>query len=400
MRFCFPFSLFRPSLTVFFRRAHWHSLALLSCSLLVAGAVHGEDLPEFGLVSADAEHIEGEILDFALDACRRGEVRRAMALFKAIREQLDPPQRLLDVIIGYERSGCLVPDRLLDSWGMQLGVGWDSNVSQGISARSMTLGSGLNAVELELGDVYQPKPSAYSVLGMDRRFKLGTHGIAQVAFQHRDNPSVPALDVTNLAATAAFPFIWGDRPGRVQAEVSQAWLGGSHYQQATSAVVQWLLNGGTQPWIFNFATTRSTYFAQPSQDAQQTEVGIWREKQIDPTWGVFGGVSAHFDQARNLRPGGSRSGWHYQLGATVGWSEWKIQPRLSVLRWHSSDVFSPGLIDVVRMHNLTQLALQMSRPVSQGQKVVIDWRIRNARDTVPLFSYQGQSLAVYWQFQR
>ena len=385
------------------RRTTWQfslrTLGLLLVEILMAGTVYAVELPDLGQDSIESSSIESEILDLALDACKRGEAVQARALFKAIREQLEPPPSLLDLIERYEQSNCSGAVRSLERLGIQMGLGWDSNASQGINTKSMILGSGLNAVELELGDAYKPQSSPYAVFGMDRSFKLGSEGMGQVSLQHRDNPRLSGLNLTQIAATASYPFTLFERPGRGQAEISRAWLGGGNYQHLTSVAAQWLLAGSSQPWLLNVSVTRSNYPNQPSQNAQQGEVGLWREKQIDSSVGFFGGVSLHHDEALSQRPGGDRSGWQYQVGVTIGWAEWQIQPRLSALRWNSRDVFSPGLIDVVRRHHLTQFSLQMSRSISQSEKLVLEWRSRSAHDTVPLFTYRGQSLVVYWRLQ-
>ncbi len=353
------------------------------------------------LESTGNQPIEGEILDIALDYCRRGEKAQADALFQSIREQLNPPLPVLEIIAGAEASGCKPPIPLPSIlWGAQLGAGYDNNVNQGISAQTMILGSGLNAIELQLGDMYKPRGSPYVVAGLESSFRLGEFAIGQVALQQRDNRDVPALNLTSAVGSVIRPFTWADRPGRVQIDLGETWLGGAHYQRAGSAGVQWLLTDGEQPWLGSLSALRTSYANQPDQDNLLMEAGVWRQKQLTSTFGVFGGVSALYDHALRQRPGGERRGLRYQLGVTTAFSEWLIQPRLNVLQWKSSEVFSPGLIDVIRRHSLAQLDLQVVRPVAQNQQMVVEWRFNVAHDTVPLFSYRAQSVAVYWRLLR
>lgn len=379
----------------------WGRSFLLGVFLSTAAFVGWADEIPDEPVAGPAPALEIEILEMAIEQCLRGEAAGAQALFKAIREQLDPPPEHLQLINRYEANGCRAtaassPVR----WGVQLGAGYDNNVNQGIAAQTMILGSGLNAIELPLGDVYKPLASPYAVAGVDASFRLGDFAIGQATLQHRANQDVPALNLTSLMAAAVRPFTWLERPGRVQIDLGETWLGGAHYQRAGAAGIQWLVAGGEQPWLASLATQRTRYTSQPEQDSQLTEAGIWRERLLASKFGVFGGLSVLHDRAVRQRPGGDRTGWRYQLGVTTGWNEWLIQPRLNVLRWRSSEVYSPGLVDVVRKHQLALLDLQFVRPIGPGQQLVVEWRLNDARDTVPLFSYRGQSLGVYWRLQR
>mgnify|MGYP003381684524 CR=1 FL=1 len=345
--------------------------------------------------------VADEILDLAIEHCRRGENVQAQAIFKAIKEQLDPPRSHLEIIAQHEAVGCQMPAYSPSvRWNVQAGGGYDTNVNQGILSRYMVFGSGLNEIELELGDAYKPVPSAFAVAGLDASFRFGDFAVGQAAIQHRSNASLPALNLTTLTAGVVRPFVILDRPGRLQVDVGEAWLRGSRYQQIGAAGVQWLLTESGQPWLANVATLRNRYPSQPDQDSQLTEAGIWREQMLAPTFGVFGGIAALYDNALRNRPGGDRAGYRVQLGLSTGWGEWLIQPRINMLRWRSSEVYSPGLVDVVRRHQLTQIGLQLTRPIAQGQQVVVEWRINDARDSVSLFSYRGQSLGVYWRAQR
>lgn len=348
-----------------------------------------------------AQNLEAEILDTAIKHCRLGAADQARALFKALKEQLNLSPAQLEIIEILEGTGCRTP--LSTSpvrWGVQIGAGYDNNVNQGVTAQSIVLGSGISAIELELGDAFKPKGSAFAVAGIDSSFRIGDFAVGQVVFQYRDNPSVPALNLGSLVASAIRPFSWMDRPGRVQIDVGETWLGGTNYQRAASLGAQWLLTEGEQPWLASLTTLRTNYVSQPHQDNQLTEVGIWRERQLASTLGLFGGVSALYDHAVRQRPGGDRVGWRFQLGVTTTWSEWLIQPRVNVLRWRSDEVFSPGLFDVVRRHQLGLFDLQLVRPVAQGQQLVIEWRASSAQDTVPLFSFRGQSVGIFWRLQR
>lgn len=373
----------------------------LLCSVLFAVEVSAAEPFKTDNEVEAGSGIEGEIVNLALELCRRGEARQASAMFKAIKDQLDLSDPVREIISGLEAGGCVgATSSPTVRWNVQFGTGYDNNVNQGVLSRSMALGSGINAIELELGDAYRPRASVFAVAGLDGSFRIGDFAVGQIALQHRDNRSIPELNMTNLVASTIGPFTLLDRPGRVQVDFGETWLGGTAYQRAGSAGVQWLFMGTGQPWLASMATVRNSYVNQPHQDNQLTEVGVWREKRVAPTVGFFGGFSALHDRALGRRPGGDRVGWRYQLGATTVMADWLIQPRLNVVRWESRDLFSPGLIDVTRRHQLAVLDLQVVRPIAPDQQIIFEWRASNAKDSVPLFTYRAQSVGIYWRLQR
>ncbi len=351
------------------------------------------------LAESDANAFGVDILNQAIERCQRGDAEQALVLFKAIREQLEPPASVRQLLDAYEVTGCKPTSVSKGRWGLQLGFGGDSNVNQGISASTLTLGSGDRAIEVELGDVYRPKSSLFALAGIDRAFALGNWGTGQLALQSRVNQAVPELNLTSVVAGATLPFPLLDRPGVVQLDLGATWLGSRFYQQASAATLQWLPSKNDRSWVVNLATVRATYPTQRNQDSHLYEAGIWRESMVAPGLGIFGGVSALYDYAINHRGGGDRAGWRYQLGASANWARWQIQPRVSVLNWRSEDVFSPGLIDVVRQHRLAALDVQFIRPISINQQVILEWKTRMADDTVPLYSFKNHTLAIYWRYQ-
>lgn len=383
------------------RGRSWPILGLLLCLVMSSAGVRAAEQAEAHQAGEVAPSIEADIVNTALEHCRLGEAIQAQALFNAIKAQLDLTDPMREIIRSLEASGCAgvaAPPPV--RWSVQLGGGYDNNVNQGILSRSLVMGSGLSSIELELGDAYRPKASAFVVGGLDASFRIGNFAVGQVAVQHRDNHSVPELNMTSVVASAISPFSLFDRPGRIQFDLGETWLGGSNYQKAGSAGVQWLFMGSGQPWLASLATLRTNYASLPNQDNQLTELGVWREKHVAPTLGFFGGLSALYDRAVNRRPGGDRAGWRFQLGGTTVMADWLIQPRLNVLRWESQELFSPGLIDVRRRHQLAILDIQLVRPIAEKQQIILEWRASSAQDSVPLFTYRAQSVGVYWRLQR
>ena len=131
-----------------------------------------------------AAGIAGEILDTAVEHCRRGESAQALSLFLAMRAQLEPPPAILRLIQDLEATGCHRRQAAARQGGLrvQLGAGWDSNVSQGITANRLVIGSGANAIELALDESYRPRSSPFTQASVD--YTLVLPGSGQIGRAH------------------------------------------------------------------------------------------------------------------------------------------------------------------------------------------------------------------------
>lgn len=317
-------------------------------------------------------------------------------MFAAIRGQLEPPPSILRVIHDLEATGC--PGQALasgPSLRVQLGGGWDSNVTQGISARSLVLGSGENVLELELDPSYRPRSSAFVQGSIDYSLSLPASATNfQFSMGHRKNASESRLDVTSVSAAASRDFSLPQGTLRTQLELSEVWLGGINYQHAQTAGLQWLRADAAGAWLATASAGATRYVTQPGQNSVQWDVGVLREHRIDASAAIHVGVSLQEDHATGLRPGGDRSGYQLQLGAVVLRQGWRIKPELTYNSWRSDEVFAPGLVDVRRHNRLTQFVLQGEKPLTAQTSLVLEWRTRRAQDPVVLYAYKAQVLSA------
>lgn len=375
-------------------------VCLLGLSVSHAAAANIEDAAEARALSV--EGVAGEILDTAIAHCRRGERAQALSMFAAIREQLSPPPALLQLVRDLEATGCIAhaqaPVRVFK---LLAGGGYDSNVSQGISARSLTLGSGDGAIELPLDDSYRPRGSSFMQVAADYAVPLPGRGWAlSLTAGARAHSQVSQFDIASVAASLSRVGVLSGRTLRGQLDVSELWLGGRRYQRVLGATVQTVLDLDAQgAWIAHASASMADYHSQPSQNAVVYEVGVSRDRRMGPDGTVVASFVLQHDTNRGTRPGGDRNGFQFTLAATKDWQGWRLKPQFLWQQWVSREVFAAGLIDQRRDNRSAQMTLQAEKPLAQGRSLVLEWRARSVRDPIPLYEYKSQSLGAFIQQQ-
>lgn len=344
-----------------------------------------------------AAGIAGEILDTAVEHCRRGESAQALSLFLAMRAQLEPPPAILRLIQDLEATGCHRRQAAARQGGLrvQLGAGWDSNVSQGITANRLVIGSGANAIELALDESYRPRSSPFTQASVDYTLVLPGSGLnLQGSVGHRKNTRESAFDLSTASAAVSREFKVRDSIVRAEFDLAEIWLGPRHYQRTRGGGLRWLRATSAGTWLATLNAVKVVYLTQPAQNALQHDVGLLLERRLNAATSVSGGLSLQHDKANDGRPGGDRRGFQVQAGALFLASGWRFRPQLSYSRWSSEDVFAPGLIDVPRRNALSQAVLQAEKPLSAQSSLVFEWRGRRARDTVVLYGYKAQAFTT------
>ena len=373
--------------------------ALALCAF-AAGTAHAQE-PGSEEHALSAKGVAGEIMDIAVQHCRNGERAQAMALFDAIRQQLDPPPAILQLILDLEATGCnRVPLASGAALRLQLSSGWDSNVSQGISARTLVLGSGENSIELELDPSYRPRSSAFVQASVDYSLVLPRYGTSvQLALGQRKNINASQFDLRSFSAAAAkeLAMSWGTWRGQVEA--SKVWLGERSYQYSESVALQWIRRTRSGAWLGTLNTTAVQYLTQPLQNATLWELGLLREWRIDATKSVNLGLALQRDDAHSERPGGDRKGFQLQAGGVWLAHGWRVHPQVIYTSWDSNSVFAPGLLDVRRQNRLWQGMVSAERPVAANTTLTLEWRGRWAHDTIVLYKYQAQTLSATLAFR-
>jgi hypothetical protein len=365
------------------------TLALCGAHALAATAPSEEE--------ALSEHgVAGEIMDIAVEQCRQGNREQALSMFAAIRAQLDPPPAIERLIRDLEASGCTtLPLARSGALRLQVGGGWDSNVSQGITARSLVIGSGENAIELELSPNYLPRSSSFTQATVDYTLALPRFGSSlQFAVGQRLNFQAHDFDLRTFSAAAAREWSLPLGSVRGQLEANEVWLGNRDYQRSASATLQWLYAIPTGAWLATATATGVRYITQPTQNATLLELGLLREWRIDARRSVHASLTLQADNAHGARPGGDRLGYQAQVGGVVLAEGWRIRPQLGYTSWNSEEVFAPALIDAKRRNRLWQAWVQAEKPLSEAMSFVLEWRSRWASDTIALYRYQARVLSA------
>lgn len=369
--------------------------AAIAAALSACVAAHADPAPDDEPLSAQG--VAGEIMDLAVEHCRNGDRAEAMALFDAIRAQLDPPPALRRLINDLEATGCSrAPLTSGAALRLQLSSGWDSNVSQGITARTLALGSGGNTVDLELDPSYRPRSSSFVQASVDYSLVLPRYGTSvQFALGQRKNFSASQFDLRSVSAAAAKDWTtrWGILRGQVEA--SQVWLGEREYQHSESIAGQWIRQSRNGAWLGTLSAIAVQYLTQPLQNATLWELGVLREWRIDAASSLNAGIALQRDDAHSPnRPGGDRQGFQLQAGGVVLTRGWRLHPQVMYTRFDSDKVFAPGLLDVRRHNRLWQANMAAERPISANTTLVLEWRGRWARDTIVLYKYQAQTVSA------
>lgn len=364
--------------------------------LLVAAGARAQADDQRENESLTEQGIAGEILDTAVEHCRRGEREQALSMFKAIRDQLSPPPGIQRVLSSLEATGCH-PSLLTEVRGLriQVGTGWDSNVSQGITARSLSLNIGGTPVEIELDASYRPRSSPFAQFAADYTLPLPVAGlVARASLAHRRNFKEHAFDLTTASTALSREFRFATSALRTQVEHTQVRLGAQSFQRTNSVGVQWLGSRPEGAWLAHALATKVDYKTQPTQDARQYETGLLLEKRVNPATSLYGSMALQYDHAQGTRAGGNRKGVQLRAGALVLASGWQWRPQFIHTRWDSAEVFAAGLVDTPRRNRLNQVVLQAERPLNAQLSLVLEWNGRWSRDTIALYRYSAQTLTA------
>lgn len=341
--------------------------------------------------------IAEEVLDAAIEHCRRGQMAQARALFAAIREQLDPPQSVRELILALEQGECTGRQSARGQWEVRAAAGYDDNVSQGIRSTSLTLGSAAYSVELVVDDNYRPISSSFFEMAAERSWTLADRFTLQVKASGRHYQAVPAYDLANVNATLKARGNALGRPIDWMAEWTELWMGGRHYHTAWAMAVQSPVLPDAPPgWNYAAMAQKVSYHTQSQQNATQLQLGLNRQFQAGPGKAHLLGVMGTWDHAQGQRAGGGRVGVNLHAIAQLRLQPWLLTGRISMTHWSTRQDFLPGLVDARRRNLLLQANAQAAYPLSANQTLQFDFQLRDSRDTIALYAYRSCSLGISW----
>ena len=340
--------------------------------------------------------IAEEVLDAAIDHCRRGQMAQARALFAAIRDQLDPPHSVRELILALEQGGCTVRQAPSGQWELRALAGYDDNVSQGIRSSSLTLGPAAYNVELVVDDNYRPISSSFFEMAVGRSWQVADRFTLQVKAGGRQYPKVRSYDLANVNATLKNRFTALGRPTDWMAEWTELWMGGRRYHTAWAMAAQAPVLPDVPQWNYAAVAQKVDYHTQPQQNAAQLQFGLNRQFRPGPGKALLMGGMGIWDHALGQRAGGGRVGANLHAIAQIRLQPWLLTGRMSVTHWATRKDFLPGLVDARRRNTLLQANAQAEYPLSANQTLQLDFQIRDSRDNIALYAYRSYSLGVSW----
>lgn len=360
----------------------------------ISPALQAADFPDDG--PDDFIPIAEELLDTAIRHCSRGELEQAQILFRAIKEQLNPPPVIRELITRLEQEGCRDRQSLLGQWDLRALVGHDDNVSQGIRASSLSLGPAMARVELPVGDNYRPIASPFAELTVSHSWDLQRAATLQLKVSGRHYASANSYDQFSVNALVKTPFQVLGRRAEVLGEWADLWLGGRHYHSAFTAAAQVPVLADAPQWNVAAVAQTVRYHTQPQQNADQFQAGITRQFQAGPGKAVIVGAMGIWDNAQGQRAGGDRIGINLHAAGEIRLAPWRLSGRIGLTSWATRQAFLPGLIDEKRHNKLLNASAQAEYPIGPGQSLQLDVQLRNSRDTVALYAYRSVSWGVSW----
>lgn len=357
-------------------------------------ALQAADLPDTG--TEGFIPIAEELLDAAIDHCSRGEQTQAQALFRAIKDQLNPPPAVRELITRLERQGCRPRPSMVGRWDLRALVGHDDNVSQGIRATSLSLGPTVARVELPVGDNYRPIASAFAELTASHSWDLQRAATLQLKVSGRHYASATAYDQSSINASVKMPLQVLDRRVEVLGEWAELWLGGRHYHSTLTTALQAPLMVNAPQWNLAAVAQTVRYHTQPQQNADQFQGGLTHQISAGPGRAAIVGLMGVWDHAQGQRAGGNRAGVNLHVAGEARLESWRLSGRITLTHWATRQDFLPGLIDEQRRNKLVQALLQAEYPIAPGQSLQLDLQLRNSRDTIALYAYRSVSWGVSW----
>lgn len=350
------------------------------------------------LASEDAPFAE-ELVDLVVQHCQDGNTQQAMALSKAIQEQLAPPPEILSLLAQINQTGCktkpLLPDKSQFN-EVSLGMGFDDNINQGVSTESITLGSPIKPITFILNNDYKRVSKSYLAATATRQMATdngwilrGTAGLRQISHYSQ-------LDTAGIQVSGRYGLRPLDLPSFVQVGLSQSWLGGTVYRRVPSVEWQSYLGDAQQPWVLNVQMQQLSHDIVATQDARITTLSTTRYLRLEPFSLIALGFGLMRDQALGQRAGGNRQGETLQISAQHSLPQGQLHLQWIQARWVSAKDFSQGLVDYPRQNHTSQLSLGYQEKLSAGTSFYVEFQRRIARDNTPLYSYTSSGIVAGW----
>lgn len=400
------------------------------------------DLPPDEITQSLATAIRGDPqqagswLDLAVLLCQNGQDRAALPMLTHIETAFSPPPGIREVIRLLRGGGC---ERQAAAPTVRLAAaaqrGYDSNVNQGASSAFFALGTAFPGVVVELTPEFLPRGDHFSQVDASVFWSLpaGNQLGLQVRRKHYDRLHQQDVSTVSGVAEHGWACLAGSRCS-IGGSFSQLGLGGRSFQSEAAATLGWMRQfgaAGRQHSVALDATlSRQRFSTQPNFDANLAQLrASWRlplqtllpgntsaaadvadadHLLLSAGIGVDDPIGARLGGRREIRQLGVsgsvklstlRGPASWLQTALTDWTalagltgEWALQRQLT----QEARAYSPGLIDTIRQPKLNSLSLALVQPIARNQRLRLEWRRSQSRDTVSLFSYKASTIALSW----
>ncbi len=352
------------------------------------------------MIEQEPQHA-GAWLDLAIIQCELGHATEAERLFQIIEERFAPPPGIREVIAAHRAKGCKGWEAR-SQWSLALGRGVDSNVNQGASSPTFSIGSGNSRIDLQLLPEYLPQHDQYTLLAAEYSRDLDKSGsVGFVQLRSRVNDSLTRYNTTSLRFGLEHPWRIGDWGLRTTGALGLLTLGNQLYQKQGQLQLR-VAPPLALPEHFRFnvltGLTRVQYDTLANYDSNTIEGGGVLMYQ-DGKSRVEASAGYLTDRGAASRLGGNRSGWYagiqgsrrlgHDMTGELGWSQ---------QHWLSTTPYSPGLIDQIRRQDTQLLRAALIVPIKPQHSLQIELRQVRNNENISIFQYNSQLLQVSWQW--
>lgn len=351
------------------------------------------------MIEKEPQHA-GAWLDLALTQCELGHAEEAEQLFQTIIKRFAPPPVLMDLIARRRAQGCHggPPQSHLS---VSVGRGADSNLNQGASNPTFSIGNGDYRVDLQLLPEYQPQRDRYTALAMEYWRGVTANGVlAFVQLQAQRNDTLSRYNTASLIGGMDVPWRWSGWYMRSTGSLAQLSLGGKPYQVQSQVQTQMAhaLGERTQ---FGLAANiaHAAYKTLSDFDSNTWELRGYLNYRSNRVL-TQASLSYLDDRALGQRPGGDRRGWLARLNGRASLGE-DVFGELGWSRqlWQSEQPYSPGVIDQTRQQQMQIWRSALSYQLAPRQSLILECRAVRNDENISLFAYHDRQIKLSWQWQ-
>lgn len=356
-----------------------------------------ENIPADLYSNSEVNALGEEILDLAILQCQQGNFIQSGYLLREVLSQLDPPQNLRTLIEKILEGQCGGGYEYIPKLELKLSQGYDSNVTQGITATTLNIGTPKVPVNLIIDNSYRVRPSSYTEFFLQRNLKISESMHLMMRGNFRNYAQVPEYDQVQSGILLRGNLQWDSRNILWMLEKSDMWLQGNYYYSGWQGVIQ--VPWKSQPqWQWAGLLQQLTYKKQPNQNSNVYQLALQRSLRWAQT-DIYMSAGWQWDRALAARAGGDRQGPLLVVQGNKSLEKWVVSGRVAYTQWRSSNDFLPGLLDFRRRNRLIQWTLQADYPIDDNQKLQIGFYQRISLDNIALYENRGIGLNIGWSLR-